>query len=453
MADPDDGPQQESGRVTRRCIWSRELATAGLYLGLLVGVALLLPAGGANGAPSDLTFSGELQRVTADSIAIREADGIIIEAQNTASDGDLSPKSLSERYAVGDQVEITCARIVGVYSAQLDRRLYLRLQALRFLRAPSEEERRKALASRAWGGAPGNLLANGAVLFLFLQYFRPDLPLPGEALPDGPRATEVPNGRATEPTTEWPTRTALALLPDGRLELRTEPTPEWPAKLEQIRSHLLAYVKEMPNFVADEVAKRYASRTSPPSWRLVDTIGSEMTFHGGGASRGHITVNGRPWKSAYNDNFGALWTPGIGFELPCLLARGSRTTFEPEARVTEGGKSVSVVRYNSPPDGCGFLLSVYQQFYQGMTGRIWLDEPEENVIRLEEDSRVFPKDFSISAEESRTSWDFVKIGDATHLLPVSADITFTMSDGGMTLTRCEYKNHRHFEAASRITFQ
>jgi hypothetical protein len=88
-----------------------------------------------------------------------------------------------------------------------------------------------------------------------------------------------------------------------------------------------------------------------------------------------------------------------------------------------------------------------------MTGRIWLDEPEENVIRLEEDSRVFPKDFSISAEESRTSWDFVKIGDATHLLPVSADITFTMSDGGMTLTRCEYKNHRHFEAASRITFQ
>ena len=207
----------------------------------------------------------------------------------------------------------------------------------------------------------------------------------------------------------------------------------------------------MPNFVADEVARRYVSTTSPPDWRLLDTIESEITFKGSAVSRHHMTVNGKPWTSGYRALPGFKWTDAFGSQLSYLFEPNCPTTFEPEGQVSEGGKSLSVIQYTSPPDGCEFYWQDYQQFYPGKTGRILLDEGE--VVRLETDSEVFPEAFPISASKKQVSWDFVRIGDATHLLPVSAEITVLLSTGEMRRARHEYKNHRHFEAASNITFR
>jgi hypothetical protein len=52
----------------------------------------------------------------------------------------------------------------------------------------------------------------------------------------------------------------------------------------------------------------------------------------------------------------------------------------------------------------------------------------------------------------KQSWDYVKIGDATYLLPVSFEFVGRRSDGEATRVSVEYKNHRHFEAAASVTF-
>ncbi len=374
---------------------------------LFVVEASLLLTGRATGAPTKVTFSGELQRVTDLSISIRLADGRIIEARDTATRGDLSPRSLARRYAVGDRVTIDCVRIGGAYAPLIGRSLYLDLKKLQFARGPSREERAKALTSRAWRQSP-NLLRTDP----------PWQPPLAESQPDG---------------------------------LSAAGTHKEPATLEQLRSHILEFVSGMPNFVADEVARRYVSTGSPPDWRLVDTIESKITFRGSAVSREHMTVNGKPWNSGYRALPGFKWTDAFGSQLSYLFDRTCPTTFEPEGQVGERGKSLKVIRYNSPPDGCEFFWWDYQQFYPGRTGRILLDGGE--VVRLETDSDVFPESFPISATRKQVSWDFVKIGDATHLLPVSAEITIILSTGEMRRARHEYKNHRHFEAASNVTFR
>jgi hypothetical protein len=394
----------------------QKLTGTKMCVGLFLVAASLLLTARATGAISIVIFSGELQRVTAGSISIRLTDGRIIEARNTATRGDLSPRNLAERYTVGDQVEIGCIAIGGVYYPLIGRRLSLELKKLRFFREPSKDERSKALTSKAWRQSPN-----------LLRVAPPLQPVPGESLPGS-----LQSANDNEPA--------------------TGPTSEWPVRLEQIRSHILKFVSGMPNFVADEVAQRYVSTTSPPNWRLVDTIESEITFKGSAVSRDHIVVSGKPWNAGYRALPGFKWTDAFGSQLTYLFDPTCPTTFEPEGRVSEGGKSLSAVRYSSPPDGCEFFWQDYQQFYPGKTGRILLDEREENVIRFETNSQVFPKAFPISASEKQVSWDFVRIGDATHLLPVSADITIVLSTGEMKLARHEYKNHRHFEAASTITF-
>jgi hypothetical protein len=384
---------------------NQKVTVTGTTLGLSILAASLLLTGSATGATSKVTLSGELQRITARSISIRLNDDRIIEAQNTATHGDLSPRTLAQRYTVGDRVEITCQPIAGVYYPPIGRRLFLEVKKLKFLRNPSRAERSRALTSKAWRQSPNLLRVD------------PD----SQPAPVGTPARGQPS--------------------------------EWTARLEQIRAHVLEFASGLPNFVADEVARRYVSPTNPPNWRLVDTIESEITFKGSAVSREHIQVNGRPSNSGYLELPGFKWTDAFGSQLAYLFNPNCPTTFEDGGLVNEGGKSLSVVRYNSTPDGCEFFWQDYQQFYPGKTGRILLDEREENVIRLESNSQVFPSAFPISATGKQISWDFVKIGDATHLLPVSAEITVVLSSGEMRMSKHEYRNHRHFEAASNITYR
>jgi hypothetical protein len=380
----------KSGGSTRYLLATR--ARLGVSL-----VSFLLLAGAALAARSE-TFSGELQRVTTESISIRLADGRIVESRNIAAQGDLSSRNLAKKYTVGDRVEITCVAINGIYSQLLGRRLDLDLTKLKLLRNPTRQERAAALTSKAWRQSP-NLL------------------------------------RLADPESS-----------------NAVPVSEWPASLAGTRSHIAKFLSEMPNFVADEVAKRYVSTAIPPDWQLADTIESEITFKGGAVSREHIAVNGKPWNSGYRELPGFKWTDAFGSQLTYLLNRHCPTTFEAPGKVNEEGKSLSAIRYSSPADGCEFYWQDHQQFYPAKTGRILLDEGEENVIRLETDSPVFPAAFPISSVEKKVTWDFVKIGDDTHLLPVYAEITIVLSTGEMRWSKHEYRNHRHFEAGSNVTF-
>jgi hypothetical protein len=46
----------------------------------------------------------------------------------------------------------------------------------------------------------------------------------------------------------------------------------------------------------------------------------------------------------------------------------------------------------------------------------------------------------------------VKIGDSTFLLPVGAEIVALNASGAWSRVTVEYKNHRHFEASTNVTF-
>ena len=293
--------------------------------GLLVIASLLLTSGAA-GSAFEVVFSGELRLVTAVAVSIRLADGRHILAQNTALRGALAPRTLAERYAVGDQVEIT-ATTVGCGQ------FFLCLKKLRFLRKPSDQEMSRVLASLEWRQSD-NLLRS---------------PTPTQRVPAGSLLRNLQPPKANE-------------------DLATGPTTEsgW---LDMLRSRVLEFTSKLPNFVADEIDRRYVSTTNPPDWRLIDTIESEVTFKGSALAREHIVVDGKPWNSAYNaiPGHALVAMAGFGSTLPILFNPKYRTTFKSEGQVNEGGKSLSVVRFSSPPDSFSTVRIGYQNFFPGTT--------------------------------------------------------------------------------------
>jgi len=63
----------------------------------------------------------------------------------------------------------------------------------------------------------------------------------------------------------------------------------------------------------------------------------------------------------------------------------------------------------------------------------------------------FPAHSALQVKET-VAWDNVEIGGASHLLPVAYELALTRA-GAVFRVAVEYRNHRHFEAASSVTFR
>ncbi len=209
----------------------------------------------------------------------------------------------------------------------------------------------------------------------------------------------------------------------------------------------------MPNFVADETATRYRSTTESPDWRPYDTVESEIVFRGRRAVRQQIRRNGKPWDQPFDALPGFKWYEGFETEISPLFDPKCPTTIDYQGRTKIGGRQLLEYQFHSPVDGCfPFLYFTYQRYNPARTGRFFIDDPGGSVIQVDDESSDFPADFEFAGREEHIFWDYVKIGEDLHLLPVRVNFLVRYSDGTRYRVEVEYKNHRHFEASTNVTF-
>jgi len=336
------------------------------------------------------------------SISVKLADHRVIDAM-LPNTGALGSTAIAAQYNMGDEVEIECKPIRPVWEAATSRFQSLEVTAIRFLRRPSPEEVSNLLEARPREGK--NLLQRPTAV----------VPTPNRAVD-----SDAPGSR----------------------------------ELEHARRINLEYAANMPNFVADETAKRYRSTARSPDWRPYDTVESEIAFRGRRAVRQQVRRNGKPWAQPFDALPGFKWYEGFETEISPLFDPQCPTTIEYQGRSTAGGRQLLEYRFSSPVDGCfPFLYFAYQRYNPARTGRVFVDDPGGSVIQIDDEVGGFPADFEFAGREEHIFWDYVKIGEHSHLLPVRANFLVVYSDGTRYRVEVEYKNHRHFEASTSVTFR
>ena len=230
--------------------------------------------------------------------------------------------------------------------------------------------------------------------------------------------------------------------------------------LEHARTVNLERAATLPNFVADEIATRYKSRhTNPPQWQYVDTIESEISVKGAEFTRQNIRLNGKPWTKNSFPSFN--WSVQFCSELKPLFSSECNTAIQFEQREERNGRPVLAYRFQTPP-GCfgGFVIQFgllglgrTKRYKPAWTGRFLVEDPGGSVVEFENEAHEFPKGFGADPLQQTFHWDYVKIGDATHLLPIGAEIFGGFTQADLWHVVVEYKNHRHFESSTNITFQ
>ena len=224
-------------------------------------------------------------------------------------------------------------------------------------------------------------------------------------------------------------------------------------KLEHAREVTLEYASNMPSFVADETARRYTGGSRAAKWRYFDIIETEIAFRGARAVRQDIRRNGRRWGRPFEALPGFKWYGGFGTEIGPLFGPRCPTTIEYRGRSEMRGKQLLEYRFGSPSDGCfpSFYFE-YQRYNPARTGHVWIDDPSGRVVRLDEEAGHFPDEFPFAQRNEEVSWDYVKIGDASHWLPVTANFVVLYSSGARWRVEVEYRNHRHSESSTNIPF-
>jgi hypothetical protein len=339
---------------------------------------------------ADLVLAGRLEGVTHASISIRVAGGRAVDA--------VLPAGISVPYSAADHVEITCAPANTVYDEHAGLHYHLLVKSLRLVRTATPEERAEVMALLSW--QPGeNLL------------YRP---------PPAPSSSE----------------------------------------LERVRQVNLEYLSKMPNFVADETARRYSSADATKPWRLYDIIETEIAVkiaeRGVHLTRQKIRQNGKPFPSPFIQLGHQIWGDGLfGMYLRALFDPECHTTVDFAGTEGVSGSDLLVYLFRSPPNGClplnrfGGPKNVYNP---ARTGRILLNAGRGNIVRYEEESFGYPEQFGMDRYTVTESWGDVRIGDSSFLLPVSTECVVRRSDGSAGKVSVEYKNHRHFEAATSVDF-
>jgi hypothetical protein len=304
------------------------------------------------------------------------------------------PTGIAIPYNAADQVEVTCVPIKTVYDAKAGLHYHLRVKSVRRVRTASPEERTEVMALLSW--QPGeNLLYRPAPI-----------------------------------------------------------TKRSPSELERLRQVNLEYLSKLPNFVADETARRYWSDSAEKPWRLYDTVEDEITFKGSQLDHQNIRRNGKPFHRPFGQLGRTVWGGvGFGVELRALFDLKCPTNIDFGGTDTAGAAELPVYLFRSPAEGCFTSNTVDGRDYnRARTGRFLVDAGRGNVVRYQEEAAGYPANFGLERTTVKQSWDYVKIGDATYLLPVSFEFVGRRSDGEATRVSVEYKNHRHFEAAASVTF-
>lgn len=222
-------------------------------------------------------------------------------------------------------------------------------------------------------------------------------------------------------------------------------------KLEHAREVNLQYASRLPNYVADEIAKRYTRNRKSKDWRYLDTIETEITIHGARASRQRIRRDGKPTRAAFERLPGFKWYGGFGTEIKPLFDPACPTTVEYVGTAELVGRYVLDYRFQSPAHGCfvPFYLG-FQRYNPARTGHVFVEDPGGRIAQFVEDASDFPPGFGFAERTEQVTWDYVKIGDASHLLPVRAEFLVLYASGERWRVEVEYKNHRHFEASTNL---
>lgn len=213
---------------------------------------------------------------------------------------------------------------------------------------------------------------------------------------------------------------------------------ETAALIEMARTKTLAAVEEMPDFVVKQQIQRSYAYAGTNNFRSLDRLVVAVSYRSSGdESYRVLSVNGvLKNESEARGSYESVGGTSSTGEFVTMLA----TIFKPESQTRFDIVQTDVIRtyktlvfdFSIEKDRAKQLITsvgtTTASTITGMKGRIWIDGSNGRVLKLESEATEIPQDFPIRSARRSIEYDWVKIVDEKHLLPLVSDVRLTMRE-------------------------
>ena len=223
--------------------------------------------------------------------------------------------------------------------------------------------------------------------------------------------------------------------------------------IEEVRSYALNYTKQLPNFICNQVTRRYDDPSGADFWRQHDVINVRLSFNEQKEDYKVITVNGRMTDIAMDKLGGTISSGEFGSMMKEIFESSTEAGFGFERWTTWRGRRTLVFNYRVEKARSQYhvIAERSQDYVPGYTGLIYVDRDTTMVMRLTMDITEFPVGFPIQAVHNSLDYDFQKINEREYVLPLRAEVR-SRSGRAQVKNEVEFRMYRKFGAEASITF-
>lgn len=227
--------------------------------------------------------------------------------------------------------------------------------------------------------------------------------------------------------------------------------PPAEALIEKAREAVYDFIDDLPNFICDQITKRYTSKTVQPVWKYKDLVEVELLFSNGKEDYQKVRHNGKRLKKGSPEDSGQ-WSTGEFGSVPVdVLESGTRGKFKLLGNSTASGMKAREYEYSVEKVNSHWTIRMGYAVKPSYSGRVWIEPESGRLLRIEMGTTSLPTDYPVDKVEETVDYDWVAIGNKKYLLPVkSENLACEFHSFDCAKNEIEFKNYRKFNVESQV---
>lgn len=241
------------------------------------------------------------------------------------------------------------------------------------------------------------------------------------------------------------------------------PEPPAPSPAEQVQiwnaahDNALSYTASLPDFICDEVVRRYTDPNEKGAWRLADTLVLKLTYFDRQEEYKLMTVNNRSTGLSYEQMRGAITEGEFGSMLAAIFSLKSRTNRTWDHWTLLRSRPTHVYSFSIATANSDYQITSGtdgrgdQRLRVGQHGYVYVDASTKMVVRLTAVADGFPVNFSVQNVNLQLDYDFIDVGGSHYLLPLHSE-TLLYAPPFQHRNETDFLMYRKFSADTTITY-
>ncbi len=235
----------------------------------------------------------------------------------------------------------------------------------------------------------------------------------------------------------------------------TQPLSDETLRLARLRLAASSLFEKLPNITCTLTTERSRRQSANRKFELIDNLRLEVGLIDGKelyAWPGSRRFDDRELVDMVGKE-GAIGSGDFATHAKSILLSG-KTKLKFEGDETLDGRRADRWSFHYPIETSQYMMRIPPlEGMVGYSGVLWADSINRDLLRIEMEINEIPSHLPLKIGIKHITYERVRIGDASFLLPKDSDLTLVHRDGSESRNRTSFASCRQFTGASTLTFE